>query len=174
MMRSAAGKIAVCGVFAALAVVIMLFWGITGIGTFAGPFIASAVLVPILEEYGSAAALTVYAAIAILTLLISPDREMALFFLLFGWYPVGCRMIERLPGKLLRIAVQLAVYAAIITLLYGVLLRLLGIDPGFFEAAKWANRLMAVLGAACFLLLGRIYGKLALLWRLKWRSRLMK
>ena len=46
-------QIALCGLLCALAVTMLLLGGILGIGMFAGPILAMAVLLPILEEYGA-------------------------------------------------------------------------------------------------------------------------
>ena len=52
-------QMALCGLLTALAVVLMILAGAVGIGTFAGPVLAMAALLPVLEEYGpKAAALT--------------------------------------------------------------------------------------------------------------------
>ena len=46
-------QMALCGLLCALAVVVMILAGSIGIGTFAGPVLAMAVLLPVLEEFGS-------------------------------------------------------------------------------------------------------------------------
>ena len=81
-------EIALCGLLCALAVTLLLLGGILGIGTFAGPILAMAVLLPILEEYGTKTATAAWGAAAILALLLVPDRETALVFVAFGWYPL--------------------------------------------------------------------------------------
>ena len=55
-------QMALCGLLTALAVVVMILAGAIGIGTFAGPVLAMAALLPVLEEYGSKAAAAAYAA----------------------------------------------------------------------------------------------------------------
>ena len=45
-------QMALCGLLTALAVVVMILAGAMGIGTFAGPVLAMAALLPVLEEYG--------------------------------------------------------------------------------------------------------------------------
>ena len=54
-------------------------------------------LLPVLEELGTKAAGTSYAAAAILALLLAPDRETAFVYLFFGWYPILRPRIAALP-----------------------------------------------------------------------------
>ena len=67
-------QIALCGLLCALAVTMLLLGGILGVGMFAGPILAMAVLLPILEEYGAKTAAAAFGAAAILALLLVPDR----------------------------------------------------------------------------------------------------
>ena len=66
-------QMALCGLLTALAVVLMILAGVIGIGTFLGPVLAMAALLPVLEEYGTKAAAVDYAATAILGLLLVPE-----------------------------------------------------------------------------------------------------
>ena len=73
-------QMALCGLLTALAVVLMILAGAMGIGTFAGPVLAMAALLPVLEEYGPKAAATTYAAAATLGLLLVLYGQIKSFF----------------------------------------------------------------------------------------------
>ena len=71
-------QMALCGLLVALAVVFMVLAGILGIGTFAGPVLAMAVLLPLLEEYGTKTAAAAYISTAILGILLVPEPELSM------------------------------------------------------------------------------------------------
>lgn len=164
-------QIALCGVLSALAVVVLLLGGAIGIGTFAAPVLAMAVLLPVLEEYGPRAAATAYGAVSILALLLVPDRELALVYACFGWYPILRPRIARIPSRLLRLVVRLAVCNAVIAVLYGLLLRLLGLTADLMDASRLLNMVLLVMGNLVFLLLDLVLARLTNLWRRKLRRR---
>lgn len=163
-------QMALCGLLSALAVVILLLGGMMGIGTFAAPVLAMAALLPILEECGPGAAGTAYAAVSILALLLAPDRELALVYAGFGWYPILRPHIARIPSRLLRLAARLAVCNGIIAALYGLLLRLMGLTADLAEASRLLNIALLVMGNAVFLLLDLALARLTGLWRRRLRK----
>lgn len=164
-------RIALCGLLTALAVVVLLLGGMIGIGTFAAPVLAMAALLPVLEEYGARAAATAYAAAAILGLVLVPDRELALVYACFGWYPILRPRIARLPSRLLRLAARLAVCNAVIAVLYGLVLRLLGLTADLVGASRLLNGALLVMGNLVFLLLDLVLARLTNLWQRKLRRR---
>ncbi|WP_298018599.1 hypothetical protein [uncultured Dysosmobacter sp.] len=164
-------KIALCGMLSALAVVVLLLGGAIGIGTFAAPVLAMAVLLPVLEEYGARAAATAFCTVSLLALLLVPDRELALVYIGFGWYPLLRPHVARMPSRLLRLAVRLAVCNGVIAALYGLLLRLLGLTADLMEASRLMNAALLVMGNLVFLLLDLVLARLTNLWRRKLRRR---
>ena len=169
-----ARKMALCGLLTALAVVVMLLTGAMGIGTFAGPVLAMAVLLPVFEEYGAKAALTAYAATAILGILLVPDVELAWVYAAFGWYPVVRPRIARLPSRVLRTVIRIALCTGVIMALYGLLLRGLGLTADLQEAALPFNLLLLVLGNLVFLLMDKALERLTTLWHRRLRRRFFR
>ena len=163
-MLTSTKKIALCGVLSALAISIMFILGLTGVGVYIGPVISSCILFPILSKFGPKTALLSYLVIAILCLILIPDKEQAIFFCCFGWYPVALVFIDRIKSRALRILIKFSVYSAIVAIMYGFLLRLLGIDPKFSEM-KIINITFFSVGAICFIMLDFIYIKAILLWK---------
>ncbi|MDO4315241.1 MAG: hypothetical protein Q4C45_05640 [Oscillospiraceae bacterium] len=164
-------QMALCGVLTALAVVILLLGGATGIGTFAAPVLAMAALLPVLEEYGAKSAGTAYGAAALLALLLAPDRELALVYAGFGWYPILRPRIARISSRLARTAARLVICNGVILVLYGALLRLLGLTADLAGASRVMNAALLVLGNLVFLLLDVVLARLTNLWRRKLRKR---
>ena len=168
-------QIALCGLLTALAVVIMVLAGAMGIGTFVGPVLAMVVLLPVLEEFGPKAAATTYAATAVVGLLLVPELELALVFAAFGWYPIlRPRLNRALPSRLLRLLVKLVLCTAVVLLLYGVLLRLLGMTADLLGASTLFNLALLALGDVTFLLLDLALERLTALWRGKLRKRFFR
>lgn len=173
-MRNKMGRrVAFCGLLTALAVVLAVLSGAVGVGTFAGPILAMAALLPVLEEYGAKTALTAYAATALLTFWLVPDRELVLIYAAFGWYPVLQPALLRVKSCLLRAALQIVLCTAVLLFLYGVLLRLLGIPTGV-ETGRWFGLALLAMGNVIFLLTDRVLLRLKGLWHAKLRRRFLK
>lgn len=164
-------KLALCGLLTALAVTLLLLGGIIPLATFCAPMLAMVVLLPVLEEFGHRAAATAWGAATILALLLVPDRETALVFVFFGWYPILRPRLNRLPGRLPRLLAKLAVYGAVTVLLYGLVLRLMGLTADLLAGTRLMNGLLLVLGSITFLALDRVLERLTVLWYRKLRKR---
>lgn len=167
-------QIALCGLLCALAVILLLLGGVLGIGMFAGPILAMAVLLPILEEYGGKTAAAAYGAAAILALLLVPDRETALVFAFFGWYPLLRPRLDRIPSRLVRLLVKLAVCNGIIAVLYGLVLRLMGLTADLLDASRWMNLLLLLIANVTFLVMDRALDRLTFLWHHKLRKQFFR
>ena len=164
-------QLALCGLLSALAVVVMVLAGSMGLGTYAGPVLAMVVLLPVLEEYGPKTAATVYVAVALLALLLVPEPELAWVYAAFGWYPILRPRIARLPSQALRTLVRIGICSGVCLLLYGAVLRLLGMTADLTGAAPLFNLLLLVLGNAVFLLTDRALERLTHVWHRKFRKK---
>ena len=167
-------QIALCGLLCALAVTLLLLGGVIPIATFCAPMLAMAVLLPILEEYGTKTAAVAYGAAAILALLLVPDRETALVFVALGWYPLLRPPLARIHSRLVRFLAKLAVCNAVIAVLYGLILRLMGLTADLLDAARWMNLLLLVMGNITFLIMDLALERLTIIWRGKLRKRFFR
>ena len=174
-MRQQSRKVALCGVLCGLAVVVLLLGGLFSLAVYCAPLLAMAVLLPVLEEYGPGTAGAAYGAVAILALLLVPDRETALVYVFFGWYPLLRPRIAALPSLPVRLVCRLGVCGLSMFLLYGVTIRLLGLTAVTEELGDgWLTAALAVMGCAVFLLLDLALGRLTVLWRRKLRRRFFR
>ena len=174
-MREQSRKVALCGVLCGLAVVVLLLGGLFFLAVYCAPLLAMAVLLPVLEEYGPGTAGAAYGAVAILALLLVPDRETALVYVFFGWYPLLRPRIAALPSLPVRLVCRLGVCGLSMFLLYGVTIRLLGLTAVTEElGGGWLTAALAVMGCAVFLLLDLALGRLTVLWRRKLRRRFFR
>ena len=167
-------QMALCGLLTALAVVVMVLSGAIGIGTFVGPVLAMVVLLPVLEEYGAKTAAVAYVAAAILGLLLVPELELAMVYAAFGWYPILRPHIARISSELLRLLAKIAVCSAVILVLYGVVLRFLGMTADLIGATPLFHRTLLVLGNVTFVMMDLAFRRLTFLWRQKLRKRFFR
>lgn len=174
-MRQQSRKVALCGVLCGLAVVVLLLGGLFSLAVYCAPLLAMAVLLPVLEEYGPGTAGAAYGAVALLALLLVPDRETALVYVFFGWYPILRPRIAALPSLPVRLVCRLGVCGLSMFLLYGVIIRLLGLTAVTEElGGGWLTAALAAMGCAVFLLLDLALGRLTVLWRRKLRRRFFR
>ena len=157
-----AKQIALGGLLAALAVVLMLLGGIVPLATFFCPMLASLMLLPLINALPIRLCICWYVAVALLSLLLCPDRECAMLFVVLGYYPIVQPAFRRQP-RWLRPICKLLLFAAAIGVMYAVLLFLFGLWELVEKTASvgvWLTAVTAALGVVCFfvydLLLTRI------------------
>ena len=83
------------GVFAALAVVIMNLGGLIPMATYVCPTLCMVILSFVHMACGRRIAWSWYAAVSILSLLMSPDKEAAAVFAFLGYYPILKPVFDR-------------------------------------------------------------------------------
>jgi len=173
--REQSGKIAFCGLMAALSIALMLTGGMIPIATYCAPMAAGVLLLPIMLEYGKKAAWTAYAAVALITLLMGVDKEAAFFYLFIGYYPLLKWEIERIKNKKFRFLCKLVVFNTAIVIMYLILGFLLNMDALIQEFTQMGAVLLLVFLAmlnACLLLYDRLLLPLIYLYVNKIKPRL--
>ena len=125
MRRNSAKNIAMGGVFAALAVVIMCLGTIIPVATFVCPMACMILLTVVCRLTGTRIAWAWYGAVSLLSLLLGPDKEAAAVFLFLGYYPIVKPWIDR---RRLPVLWKFAVFNASIFLMYGALIYLFGLN----------------------------------------------
>lgn len=156
MHKTNAKQIAMGGVFAALAIVIMCLGGLIPIATFVCPMICMLILHLIRKLCGNRIAWAWYGVVAILSVLPGPDKEAAAVFVFLGYYPIIKPKIDRFkPGWLWK-----GIYFnAVILLLYQLLIYLFGMDQiaaEYRELGKVLTVVVLLIGNLCFFLLDRV------------------
>lgn len=121
-------QVALGGLAAALCLLLMFLTGIFPFATYALPALAGMVLIAVVRENGYKAAVTVYAAVSLLSVFIVPDRQAAILFIaFFGYYPILKGKLERLAAAV-RWALKLFFFNAAVVLGYLAIIYLFGID----------------------------------------------
>ncbi|MGN1000147.1 MAG: hypothetical protein ACI4PO_11400 [Faecousia sp.] len=158
MRRNEAKAVALGGVLAALAIVIMCMGGLIPVATFVCPMMCMLMLKIVLARCGSRMGWAWYAAVAILSLLLGPDKEAAAVFLFLGYYPI---IKPWLDGRKLHWLLKGLLFNCAILAMYWVLLRLLGMEEltaEFAELGTVMTVVMLVMGNITFFLLDRLLG----------------
>ena len=134
-------KTATCGVLCALAVVIMLIGSLIWVGVYAAPLLSIWLLLPVQQLYGSKSSFTAYAAVAAISLMILPDRELALFYCCFGWWPSVRPLVQKIKNRPLRLAIKIVIYLIVVSVMLYLLYKVLGIvlpeEGGIFAPISW-------------------------------------
>lgn len=176
--RTSSRRMALCGVLAALALVFLSMGGLLPMATFCCPILAMLCMLPVLEEYGWKTTLLFYAAVSLLGLLLSPDKEVALLYTFLGWYPVLRPGIDRqIHGKLLRVLVKLVLFAAAVGTMYSLAIFVLGMGYIAQEYAAGGQILLIAtiaLGCIVWLLFDKVLLRFTLLYRHKWRGKIFR
>ena len=175
--RSESRRMALCGVLAALAVVFLGLGGIVPLATFCCPILAMVCLVPVVQSFGLRTSLVFYAAVSVLGLLLTPDKEVGLFFAFLGWYPaVRPRLNAKIHKKGLRIAVKLGLFAVCVTAMYALAIFVLGMGyiAEEYAGAKLLLGATIVMGLVTWLLVDRLLGLVTVLYEKKWKKKLFR
>ena len=157
--RTPASNIALGGVLAALAVIIMSMGTLIPVATYVCPMLCTLVLQVILKICGRRIAWAWYGAVALLSLLMAPDKEAAAVFLALGYYPIVKPALDRRKGKWLWKGL---LFNSVILVTYWLLMHIFGFDlltAEFSEMGTVLIVLMLVLGNVTFFLLDRVLEK---------------
>lgn len=167
-------EIALCGMLNALAVVLMNLGSLVPLATFCTPLLAMLVLLPVLEEYGPRMSWAAWVSVSILSLLLVTDRETALVYVFFGWYPMVRPKVAAIKSKVLRFGVKLLICNGLIFTLYGLVLRLMGLTADLLDSTRLMNALLLILGNLVFFLTDLVLQRMTLVWTVKLRKRFFK
>ena len=156
--KNAAKNMALGGVLAALAVVIMCLGGLIPLATYTCPMLCSLLLKFVYQSCGRRIGWSWYGAVAVLSLLMGPDKEAAAVFVFFGYYPLIKPMLDGLKlGWLLKAVL----FNASAVVMYALLIHLFGMAQVAAEFQEMGKILLIVtlaLGNVTFFLLDRLLG----------------
>ncbi|MBQ6374681.1 MAG: hypothetical protein IJJ45_09390 [Clostridia bacterium] len=149
-MNRSSRRMAVSSMMVALGTAVMLLGGAIPVATFCCPAVAGLVLLPLVFDCTRAHALSAWAAIGLLSLMLCPDKEAALLFVFLGWYPVMKWWIDaRLRRRWLRRALKLVMWNAALAAMYAIIFYVLRLDQVLADYQSMTRAMavaMAVLG----------------------------
>lgn len=151
-----ASRMALGGVLAAVAVVIMSLGGLIPVATYVCPMLCAVLLQVVLMTCGKRVAWAWYGAVALLSVLLSPDKEAAAVLVFLGYYPI---VKPRLDGTRLPWLWKGLLFNASIGVMYFLLLKLFGMAELGEEFAEFGLVMLLallVMGNVTFFLLDRL------------------
>ena len=159
-MRSGASRpVALGGMMAALAVVIMALGGVIPIATFVSPMACMLLLRFVLTMCPRRIGWAWYGAVALLGLLLGPDKEAAAIFAALGYYPILKPRLDRMKYG---VVLKFLLFNTVILLLYGLMICLLGVAQivaDYAELGLIGGGVMLILGNVTFFLLDDLLGR---------------
>lgn len=156
--RTPAGVMALGGVLAALAVVIMSMGTLIPVATYVCPMLCALLLKVVLNTCGKRIAWAWYGAVAILSALMAPDKEAAAVFVFLGYYPIVKPALDKM--KLSWLWKGLLFNGATLAM-YWLLMHVFGLDQvtaEFTEMGAVMLVILLILGNVTFFMLDRLLG----------------
>lgn len=158
MRRNAAKEIAIGGMLAALAVVVMCLGGMIPASTYVCPMMCALMLQLVKRLCGNRIAWAWYGAVALLSMLMGPDKEAAAVFVFFGFYPIIKPVFDK---SRLKWVWKILYFNVVILLMYWLLINLFGmaqLASEFAELGLVMGAVMLILGNITFVLLDMVLG----------------
>lgn len=158
-------RVALGGIIAALCLVIMFLTGVFPALYIAAPMAAGVLMIILVEEVSVGWGWLTYLAVSLLTLLMNPDKEAALMFVLFfGYYPLLRPRYDRLKIRWLRLLLKLLHYNAFLVTDYLITVYVLGL-PTFEDTLPWMYAGLIAVSNLIFLGYDRLLGNVRAFYR---------
>lgn len=148
--------IALGGVLAALAVIIMSLGGFIPVATYVCPLLCVVILQVVMDFCGKRLAWAWYGAVCVLSILFSADKEAAATFLFLGYYPILKPTLDALKVRWLW---KLLFFNGSIAIMYFLLLKIFGmpeLTKEFREMGYFMIAALFILGNISFVLMDRV------------------
>lgn len=146
------------GLLAALAVVIMSLGTLIPVAVYVCPILCALLLKVVWKLCGSRLAWAWYGAVALLSLLLAPDKEAAAVFVFLGYYPIVKPVLDR---KRLSWLWKGLLFNGATLVMYWLLMQLFGLEQvtAEFEGLGFAMTVvLLILGNVTFFLLDKLLG----------------
>lgn len=141
MRHNSAKNMALGGVMAALALVVMCLGGMIPLATYVCPMFCAVLLMVVLKLTGKRVAWAWYGAVSILSMLLGPDKEAAAVFVFLGYYPILKPWLDK---RKLAILWKLVLFNTAILAMYAVLIHVFGLAEVAAEFEELGTVMTAV------------------------------
>lgn len=176
-MRSASDRsyrVALGGIIASLCLTVMILTGIVPALYIAAPMVAGMMMIILAEEVSESWGWLTYLAVSLLTLLMNPDKEAALMFVLFfGYYPLLRPRLHRLKTRWLRMLLKLLLYNAFLFADFWITVYVLGL-PTFEDTLPWMYAGLIAASNLIFLVYDRLLGNIRAFYRSYFVKKVLK
>ena len=165
-MRQQTKSVALGGIFAALAVLIMTWGTLIPLATFICPMLCILMMRVVLRQCGTRMAWAWYGAVSLLSLMLTSDREAAVLFCFLGYYPIIKPWIDGLKWS--NVA-KLIFFNGVILFMYWMLMNLFGLEAvieEYRELGTVTTVITLILGNMTFFMLDLILSR-----KWKWQGK---
>ncbi len=149
-------RVSLGGIVAAMSLVCMFFTGVIPVFAYTLPALAGVFLIVIVIEISKKWAFATYAAVGILSIFLTPDKEApALFIMFLGYYPIIKSFFERIKIRIFEWVLKLASFNLAIFITYTIIIRLFGIYKlieEFNDFGKYSLLIFVLLANVAFVL----------------------
>ena len=169
-------RIAFGGILTAFCVILILLGNIP-MGEYIGPTFAGILLAWAVTEMGNLSALWIYCAAALLSFILSGNKEPALLFaLFFGYFPILRNVLARkLKWRWVRWTIKIAVFNVSMLVSYLLLIYVFGMPLEEMQGlGKYTALILLAGGNILLLVVDFCIERLNILYRLKWQKRIWK
>lgn len=150
-------KVAFGGVVSALSLLCMFLSGVFPFAEYTCPAAAGIVLVALVIDFGKKVAFAAYGAVALLSLIITPNKEAALLFILFlGYYPIVKGILEQTKSRVIEWVLKIILFNAMIVAAYWILINLFEMTEIFEQLTFGGVQLAMEATLAVLLVLGNV------------------
>lgn len=178
MTKKTSKQVALGGVMGALCIATMLLGSIIPFATFVAPALAGIFIGLMGEEINLPTGLSMYIAVAILSLLLVPEKEMAFIFVFFfGFYPLIKPILQKPRLFIVRTMLKLLLFNVCIITMYALLLFVFPIASVVTEFAEYSQFFiigLLLLGNITFLMYDFALDRLLKVYTQKFRPRFLK
>ncbi len=130
---------AMCGLSAALSVVLMFLGGLFYVFSYTVPMLLGLIIITVRKTFGNRAAFAVYFSVSVLSMILVSEKESVLmYFLFYGYYPIIKPYIEKIKPRAVSFLVKLLLFnlsVLVIELLCVYVFQIPFFDDGVFSAA---------------------------------------
>jgi hypothetical protein len=168
MKRKQTYYIALGGLIAALSVILMALTFIPS-STIILPAIAGVLLISVVLEAGTKWALLIFVAVSLLSLVLAPDVEAKVFYIMFfGYYPIIKKFLEGKKSKWIQWLLKLIILNVCSIIIYYIIIKISGIPKEFNQ--QWYLALSWILINITFIIYDFALTRLITLYILKIRK----
>lgn len=167
-MKKQTRELSLAGMMAALGSALMFLSGVIPLALYACPMLASLTLFPVREACRKSYQWCCFAAIALLGLLLGPDKEAALLFCFLGYYPLVQPRLDAVRARTARLLAKLALCVLAVGAMYAAIVFVFRLSAVIYElqhTAPWLLAATAALGLLVFALYDTLLHRFAALYR---------
>ena len=142
------------GLSCGLCLMLMFLTGMIPFAGYALPAFAGIVLIAMVVENGTKAAVVAFVAVAALSIFVVPDKEAAcLFIFFFGYYPIAKFQLDRIKPKALGYLCKFILFNVSVVAAYLVVINLFGLTEildSFGPFGKYSALVLLLFGNVFF------------------------